>query len=360
MRKKFLFALAFLLALSFCASAFGATTLVVKTGGTLTLDNFEQSEETETEEDENGEEVEVVTKVTYTLSKGTYEFSSVFDALDFVSRKEDYIKGKNFTPSSTAPEVEYSLGDVDLTDVEIKLENAILGDTEGITIDSDTYGDLKKILINGNKKTISDSTVTGRYFTLNGGIEFEVKDLTLDGNNSTGGIEIQSGFTSTATFNNVTFQELKADNGGAIYVAGGTLKFSGTNTFTENTATNGGAIYISGLDGITFSDSSKFTTNSADLGGALYFANSLGTTTIDVNSNVTFTSNKATDGGTIYISGGTINIHSDISGEASNNGGAVYVSSRGTANIYGTLEGNKAINGGAIYVSGVILTASEL
>ncbi|MBR0075296.1 MAG: hypothetical protein IJP96_06045, partial [Synergistaceae bacterium] len=360
MAKKFLFVLTLIFAFSFSAGAFGATELVVRNGGKLTTSNFQD------------EVIDPSADITqHTLANKPYEFSSINDALNFANNPQDYID-KRF-PSTDSDD--YKVGEDDFSNIEIKLENGIAGGTVKLS----DYGSLPATLtITGNSQTISETiSVDQRYFVLDkSGITVSINNLTLNGRESFGGINISNG---TVSLTGVTFTNCTSDNGGAIYtsngtitvdgctfntntatadggamcIAGGTLTFTNSNIFTSNTAaTNGGAVAVKS-GSVTFPSGTEFTTNNAVYGGALY-SSTTGTLTVDAD--VTFTNNTATNGATIYIAKGTANINSDITGvnitTKTTNGGAVYVYD-GTVNINGNLNTNIVSgDGGAIYVAG--------
>ena len=379
MAKKFLFVLTLIFALSFSAWAFGATVITVKTNPAALQFTGEDVK------NESGD----VTFTHYTLT-GPYEFSTIKGALEFASDPQGYLD-TNFQATDSD---DHKVGTDDFSNIEIKLENDNL---LGGAVTLSNYS-LSSLLITGNSHKI---TSTGsRDITLNGSMTFEINGLTIEGNNSLGGIELGAS-TGSATFTNVTFQNIKdssvdggavkisggsgitftgcifsgceGNNGGAIYtsngtitvdgctfntntatvdggamcIAGGTLTFSNANIFTSNTAaTNGGAVAVKS-GSITLSQGT-FTTNNAASGGALY-SSTTGTLTVDAD--VKFTNNTATNGATIYIAKGTANINSDITGvNTTTNGGAVYIYD-GTVNINGNLNTNIVSgDGGAIYV----------
>ncbi|MDR1027584.1 MAG: hypothetical protein LBL46_04175, partial [Rickettsiales bacterium] len=176
-------------------------------------------------------------------------------------------------------------------------------------------------------------------FTNSGGVQ----------NASRGGAVYVSGGTMTATGTN-TFQDMKvSDAGGAIGVARGVANIGGSNTFKNNNAVWGGALYVDSVD--TASDATinvnanasaiLFDGNSATHGGAIHNSNQ-GMVNLNATSGgtITFTNNKATASGDTNA-GGAILL------EASN----MSMTSDGVGSLI-NFSGNSApsMRGGAIYI----------
>ena len=158
------------------------------------------------------------------------------------------------------------------------------------------------------------------------------------------------------------------DNGGAVYVNGGTFTMKAGSKITESSASYGGGVYVDskgtftmGGGAITESSATGTTAN----GGAVYVANGSftmsGTATLQGNTAATHGGGvHIFSGGTFTMNGGTID--GTIGGTAANTatyGGGVYVSG-GTFNMNGgTISGNTvAQSGGGVCVSGGEFTMS--
>ena len=152
-------------------------------------------------------------------------------------------------------------------------------------------------------------------------------------------------------------------NGGTLYIDSSTTTFEGnsTVTFKENHADNGGALYIDNSN-IIFKGNSKVTLNSndADKGGALYTDNS--SIIFEEESIITFSTCWSINGGALYIDSSVIRFkenstvafinNAGISGLT--NGGAVYIHDYSIITFEGnstvTFNTNRADNGGALYI----------
>ena len=155
---------------------------------------------------------------------------------------------------------------------------------------------------------------------------------------------------------------LTGSSGGGITLTAGTITFNGTNKFTSNRAENGGALYIASDANVTFNSAPEFSSNTATSnGGALYIASGA---TVTLPNGQAFTSNTAVNGGAIYNAGtltfsGTSTFESN---NASTSGGAIYSAGQITFTGAPTFKTNgttSTTNGGAIYAaSGANITFS--
>ena len=228
-------------------------------------------------------------------------------------------------------------------------------------------------------------------FTNNGALT--IASLTLEGNNidatapmiqSAGDLAIGSGATVqnvvnggaiNATAGNITvsgtIQNCSAAEGGAIYHAGNsTITLNENGTIKNNNATSGsgGAIYLAGGT-VRLSGTFKITGNKAESGngGAVYCP---GTVVIGLDQGVSITNNTAKEGGAIYAETGTISISETenvmvkpaVTGNTatSGNGGAIHVGTGSVSVTGGSVSNNKAEDGlgGAIYTTGASVTVS--
>jgi LPXTG-site transpeptidase (sortase) family protein len=215
-------------------------------------------------------------------------------------------------------------------------------DVDGLTIDG------------GSAITISGNNLF-RIVTVNAGAPATFQNITLTAgsvNGSGGAISNAGNLTATnVTFtNNLTITNAANDGGAINNTATGTLTVTNS-TFTGNyTLDNGGAIYIAGgtvnITGSTFTNNNNVA---IDDGGAIYL--NAGTLTV---SSSTFTGNRANEeGGAIFKNGGTLTINNNnvFNGNISvNDGGGVYLTNAGITNISDTTFQNHTsalINNGA-------------
>ena len=152
-------------------------------------------------------------------------------------------------------------------------------------------------------------------------------------------------------------------SGGALYSDSSTITFAGnsTVTFKEYQADNGGALYIDNSN-ITFKGNSKvkFNSNYADKGGALYTDNS--SITFEEESIITFSTCWSINGGALYIDSSVIVFKENSTVAFINNAGISGLTNGGAAYIHDysiiTFEGNSTVtfntnradNGGALYI----------
>lgn len=110
---------------------------------------------------------------------------------------------------------------------------------------------------------------------------------------------------------NCSFDDNKANLGGAIYVRFSDETILNNVTFTNNTSNEGGAIYIAGNSNITINNSSLFDNSAVNFGGAICASNHANSTsnTADITINKSsIYNNTATNGGGISC----INVISDL------------------------------------------------
>jgi uncharacterized repeat protein (TIGR01451 family) len=163
-------------------------------------------------------------------------------------------------------------------------------------------------------------------------------------------------------------------NGGSVHVANGNVSFA-SGSFTNAQATNGGAIHVAGGD-LDLIDTSITNSSATVWGGALNVVG--GTATV---TGGTFTGNSSATGGAFYVSAASLNVTGATFGsnnasngadfasggsggnsvitasrfpgsQASNNGGAIYISGGTHQIIDSLLNANTATNGSAIYLAG--------
>ena len=228
------------------------------------------------------------------------------------------------------------------------------------TIEFSDYS-FTSLTIHGAGKSVTISE--GRHFVMdNRDLDITLEDLTLTARDA-GGIDITS--ASGVTFSRVTFSGLETDeNGGAVNIAledrdRTAVKFEDC-TFTNCEAENGGAVYVSGGQ-VTFSGTlTTLDRNIAsEAGGALYVTGGQ----VNFSGTETSITGNTSDGngGALYVSGGSLTLSAGTieRSRAADNGGALYVES-GQVTFSGSsgtaFNENEAENGGAVYfVDGTLI-----
>ena len=182
------------------------------------------------------------------------------------------------------------------------------------------------------------------------------KDLTINGNNhvidADGLARIFNIDGHNVVLNNITFANGNADNGGAILTSIQTTLSIDSCRFENNSAKNGGAIYLKSYNPINI-DASVFNNNIAsEKGGAIYYGDYESNTFSNITG--TFTNNRASNGGAIYlIDVKKYHVKGNFTkNSAGNNGGAVCADASVTLSILsvdGVFDSNTAAFGGAVY-----------
>ncbi len=139
-----------------------------------------------------------------------------------------------------------------------------------------------------------------------------------------------------------------ADQGGAIFMAGGYLTVT-KSSFYSNTATAGGVLYNQGGQ-VTMTRELKITDNEAQSGGVFYTAGG----TLFLNG-LNIYSNRATaDGGVLFHAGGTAVLQNMVfrGNRAGNRGGVVFNQASTQLTFrHNTLYNNSATDGGGFYTT---------
>ena len=196
-------------------------------------------------------------------------------------------------------------------------------------------------------------------------MDLKFENITFDGGNAgteNGGAIWQNDATAILAFKNCAFKNNKANNGGAVYMAGSNMTAENT-SFSDNTATTAaGAVGIAGTAELVSFTDCDFTSNTAGKhGGALQ--NHGGEKTRLTVTRGTFSNNKTTDGS---VGGGAaITFRGDkpsitiidgvvFSGNSAGcQGGAVRVNTVNDISIKNSvISDNKALNGAGLYVGG--------
>ena len=283
-----------------------------------------------------------------------------------------------------------------LTDYLMPVEDAVVI-PNGCNITLTTIEDHPEVINHAAVITRTDALADKPLFTSNNG-SLTLDNLVLEGNrieasapmiHSEGDLVIGGGATIRnavaggaicATAGDIsvsgTITNCSAAEGGAIYHSGnGTLTLNKAGEISNNTATgntekdgNGGAIWLA--DGtVKVSGSFKVTGNTAaGNGGAVY---SPGRVVVEIDQDGRITGNKAKEGGAIYAETGTILISKSEGVDAApavtgntattGNGGAIWVNDGSVSVSGGSLSNNKAENGlgGAVYAVSAPVTVSE-
>ena len=217
----------------------------------------------------------------------------------------------------------------------------------------------------GAEGTIFKNTGSSRFFKIGKSVDLKFENITFDGGNAgteNGGAIWQNDATAILAFKNCAFNNNKATNGGAVYMAGSNMTAENT-SFSDNTATTAaGAVGIAGTAELVSFTDCDFTSNTAGQhGGALQ--NHGGEKTRLTVTRGAFSSNKTTDGS--VGGGGAITFRGDkpsitiidgvvFSGNsAGRQGGAVRVNTVNDISIMNSvISGNKALDGAGLYVGG--------
>ena len=199
----------------------------------------------------------------------------------------------------------------------------------------------ESLTIKGTGENASIKNTSGRVFKITGGSLTLGENITLTGivTDDNGGAVYVNGGTFTMK-NGSKIIGSSAQNGGGVYVNGGKFEMTGTATLQGNKATtHGGGVHI-------FSDGT-FTMNGGTIGGTA--------------------ANTATYGGGVFVSGGKFNMNGGTISEntVTESGGGVFVQG-GTFNMKGSavIQGNEATStnshacGGGVYVNGGEFTMS--
>lgn len=217
----------------------------------------------------------------------------------------------------------------------------------------------------GAEGTIFKNTGSSRFFKIGKSVDLKFENITFDGGNAgteNGGAIWQNDATAILAFKNCAFKNNKANNGGAIYMAGSNMTSENT-SFSDNTATTAaGAVGIAGTAELVSFTDCDFTSNTAEKhGGALQ--NCGGEKTRLTVTRGAFSSNKTTNGtggggGAITFRGEkpsiTIIDGVTFSGNSAGcQGGAVRVNTVNDISIKNSvISDNKALYGAGLYVGG--------
>lgn len=218
--------------------------------------------------------------------------------------------------------------------------------------------EIKNTATDADLLTMSSNTASnyGGAIYVNGGNKITLKKNTMNSNSAKKGAAIYIGGTSgvEVTLGETTMNSNTAtEDGGAIYVTGGSLTLGKTEMKQNKATSKGGAVYVAGTgSGFSTTDAIDMQSNSAKDGGAIYVnGGNVALATAIVKSN-----SATVDGGAIYITNGAFSMGtgSEIrDNTATKLGGGLYVyNSSNTTEVSVTCSGGSFINNRAKYGGG--------
>ena len=213
---------------------------------------------------------------------------------------------------------------------------------------------------------VSGATTIDQEIVVNNG-----ESLTVKGTGENASITNDKGRVFNITGGSLTLGEnitltgiVTGDNGGAVYVNGGTFTMKNGSKIIGSSAQNGGGVYVNGgefeMNGTATLQGNKATTHG---GGVHIFSDGTFTGTFTMNGGTIggTAANTATYGGGVFVSGGKFNMNGGTISEntVTESGGGVFVQG-GTFNMKGSavIQGNEATStnshacGGGVYVNG--------
>ncbi|CAN0122023.1 unnamed protein product [Ectocarpus sp. 6 AP-2014] len=248
------------------------------------------------------------------------------------------------------------------------------------------------------KFTGNSARYGGALYVLHGSVGWSGETILAENDASVSGGAVFSGFSAMSWFGDTQMLNNSAGTGGALYLSSSVAMWDGNTTMTENRVTGvaaaggivcavfastiywsggltrfiggsssfvGGALYVSGSE-VTWSGGTEFSGNTALLGGAIYMLNG---TSVGWTEHTEFTSNRAlAEGGAVMspsydseynslesslVINGTTSFFNNTCGE---NGGSLALFDGcsldiNTADV--SFTGNSAgVAGGAVFVSG--------
>ena len=189
--------------------------------------------------------------------------------------------------------------------------------------------------------TLSNGTISGGWNSTN------------DGTHTTGGI-VNKG---TTTLTNVTIDNCKGNDGGAIMnVSGATLNITGGSITNCQSSQGGGAIVNKGS--ATIIDCTMSSNTATTRGGAIWSNSGLTVNGCTINSNQALAQGEGGDGGAFHLESGTATLTDvTLTNNTSKDAGGIYVKADATLYLGGnsgsTLSGNTSSEhgGGGIVLS---------
>ena len=203
-----------------------------------------------------------------------------------------------------------------------------------------------------------------------GGVLSSAENLTLKGCVITGGLARYGGgvaiHAGSTEIIDTVIDGNRAAAGAGVYVAGGALTVR-RSTVSDNDAygaDGGGGVYVAAGAGAVLIDATTVSGNLAHLGAGLRLTGSATIVNATISGNV---GHGVSDGGGVYVAGGTVTvIHTTVAGNSvTGNGGGVYVAAGATLALRNSLlaanaagNGADAWNDGALTAAGSLFTAA--
>ena len=198
--------------------------------------------------------------------------------------------------------------------------------------------------------TLSNGTISGGWNSTN------------DGTHTAGGI-VNKG---TTTLTNVTIDNCKGNDGGAIMnVSGATLNITGGSITNCQSSQGGGAIVNKGS--ATIIDCTMSSNTATTRGGAIWSNSGLTVNGCTINSNQALAQGEGGDGGAFHLESGTATLTDvTLTNNTSKDAGGIYVNEDAILYLGGnsgsTLSGNTSsehggggiVNYGTVYLSGSV------
>jgi predicted outer membrane repeat protein len=276
--------------------------------------------------------------VTITLTSGelTVDKGLIIDGNDTVTIDADNASRAFNINDSTA-----SLVDVSLNGLIIKNGNST---AEGGAI------------LNQERLTVSQSTITENTAGTNGGAIFNSANAELTVNESlfTGNTAATNGGAiynnnGTLTVQEASFASNTAADGGACYNYGGTTTLTDSTLSANNANSDGGALFAY-MGSVTLTNCTVSGNTAVTYGGGIYAGRSQYSTTLNINNSTIARNSTNNSGGGIYLYWTTLNISSSIAGNnAAGAGPDLAMGSHTTINadhtLVATTEGHTLTDG---------------
>ncbi|MCI6428097.1 MAG: hypothetical protein MR809_04330 [Rikenellaceae bacterium] len=244
--------------------------------------------------------------------------------------------------------------------------------------------------IEGEDGTVFTNTGESRFFSIGKNVNLKLTGIKVQNGNasgSTGGAVYVSDASALLELESCVFESNSADTGGALYVAGGLIA-NATDFISNSATTAAGAVGLTGSGTVSFTACNfrnnqagrhagaiqnyggsgmklnitggefieNSTTETAGGGGALSFRGSGTETVIDGVKLSANTAGKEGGAMRIYADNAVVVKNTEILSNKAVNGGGIFVNA-GNVDFGGVLKGNIATDkGAAIYVSGKSVT----
>ena len=226
---------------------------------------------------------------------------------------------------------------------------------EAMTIANASAGaDTIDIVVSTITLVIAEPLVVG-----GNGLTLNVNGATVQRSAAVGNFTIFVVTTPTAVFNSLIVsggvEGAGCSGGGGIFVAGGTNLSVNNSTIRNNSAQNGGAIYIDGgspttqitLTNSVVSNNSAASSGSSFNGGGIYVESN---SVLTLNGSTLSGNTSTGNGGGIFVDGTLTASNSQINGSSAGGGGGIRLGNNGSVNLQNTNVFNNTANiaGGGI------------